>query len=235
MKPLAFGQLVQGFAKKAHRTGQKVHAKSRKAGTCERELWAAFNPKERNARMRAAEEYDRKHKEPGKRNGPLGHIGLDVLRELMRIIDFKTGRLEPSIEYLADRLRRSKSAIHDALVRLREAGFLKWERRFEPLENPDPFGPQVRQISNAYALELPKFAADIVRRMLGKAPMPADEVTRRQEEEERTAAMLATLSSEDLARFRAGDTTLGNALAQLGRALDSNAIRPGGMDPALRG
>lgn len=235
MKVRSFGELVGKFAPKAHHTGQKVHRHSRKAGTCEGQLWSPFNKAERMARMRAAEQYDRENKQPGKRNGPIGHIGLDILREMMRIVDFKTGRLEPSIEYLADRLRRSKSAIHDALVRLREAGFLNWERRFEPLENPDPFGPQVRQISNAYALTLPKMAADMVRRLLGRAPVPADEVTRRQEEEERTATMLASLTSEELARFRAGDTPLGDVLAKLGRALDCNAIRPGGMNPALRG
>jgi hypothetical protein len=231
----SIGELANSLARKAHRTGQKVHRNSRKAGTCEGHIWSPFNKNERMARMRAAEQFDRENKQPGKRNGPLGHIGLDVLREMMRIIDFKTGRLEPSIEYLASRLKRAKSAIHDALVRLREAGFLAWERRFEPVEDPDPFGPQVRQITNAYALTLPQMAADMVRRLLGRAPLPADKEARRKDEEERTAAMLASLSAEELARFRLGDSPLGDAAAALGRRIDSNAIRLGGMNPALRG
>jgi hypothetical protein len=234
MKVRSFGELVGSF-KKSHRTGQKVHRNSRKAGTCERELWSSFNPKERAARMRAAELFDRKHKQPGQRNGPLGHVALEVLREMMRIVDFKTGRLEPSLKYLAKELNRSISTIHDALGRLRKHGWIAWERRYEPLEDPDPFGPQVRQVTNAYALTLPHDAAGKVRRLNESAPMPADEAIRREEEEERTATMLASLSSEDLARFRAGDSPLGDVLASLGRALDLNAIRPGRMNPALRG
>ena len=93
----------------------------------------------------------------------------------------------------------------------------------------------MRQISNAYRLTLPRSAAELVRRLLGRAPPPDDDVTRRREEEERVAAMLATLSAEELARFRAGDTALGRELARLGRAIDRNAIPPGSLNPALRG
>ena len=235
MKARSIGELVGSRVGKPHRTGAKVHRRSVRVGTREAYLWGAFNKSERNARMRAAERFDRDNKQAGKRNGPLGHIALEVYRELMRIIDFKTGRLEPSIKGLAERLKRSASAIHDALGRLRDAGFLEWIRRFEPLEDPDPFGPQVRQVTNAYKLTLPQVAADMVRRLMGRAPLPADEVTRRKEEEERTAAMLASLSAEELARFRLGDSALGDALAAFGRSLDSNAIRFGGMNPALRG
>lgn len=228
-------EIASGKIKKAHRTGQKVRRNSYRAGEREHRLWSAFDKRERNARMRSAEWYDRTKKEPGKRNGPLGHIGLELLRELMRVIDFKTGRLEPSVEWLAKRLSRAKSAVHDALARLREHGFLDWIRRFEPLPDPDPFGPQVKQVSNAYGLTLPKIAADMVKRLMGRSPLPADEVTRRKEEEERTAAMLASLGAEELARVLHGDTPLGQALARLGRGVDQNAIRPGGQNPALQG
>lgn len=91
--------------------------------------------------MRAAETFDRKHKIAGKRNGPFGAIGVDVLRELMRMIDFKTGRLEPAIATLATRLSRSRGAIVKALARLKDHGFLNWIRRFEPIEDPNAFGP----------------------------------------------------------------------------------------------
>ncbi|MES3091799.1 replication protein A [Sphingomonas aerolata] len=187
--------------------------------------------------MRAAEVYDRKHKIAGKRNGPLGAIGVDVLRELMRMIDFKTGRLEPAIATLAERLRRSRGAIVSALARLKDHGFLNWIRRFEPIEDPDAFGPQVKQVTNAYWFGLPKEAADMVRRMMGKGPLPDDEVTRRKADEEQTAAMLATVSAEDLAAFRAGnESPLAKALASLGRRVDlSNANSPGGQNPSLQG
>jgi len=41
----------------------------------------------------------------------------------------------------------------------------------------------------------------MVRRMMGKGPMPDDEVTRLKTNEQETAAMLATISAEDLAAF----------------------------------
>ncbi|TCP98164.1 hypothetical protein C8J46_105317 [Sphingomonas sp. PP-F2F-A104-K0414] len=230
-------KIVGGKASKGHRTGQPVRRSSFRAGEREPRYWRPFNKAERNARMRAAETYDQKHKIAGKRNGPLGAIGVDVLRELMRMIDFKTGRLEPAIATLATRLSRSRGAIVKALARLKDHGFLNWIRRFEPIKDPDTFGPQVKQVTNAYWFGLPKEAADMVRRMMGKGPMPDDEVTRRKANEEETAAMLATISAEDLAAFRAGDESpLAKALASLGRRVDlCNANSPGGQNPTLQG
>ncbi len=113
-------KIVGGKATKGHRPGQPVRRSSYRAGEREQRHWRPFNKAERNARMRAAETYDRKHKIAGKRNGPLGAIGVDVLRELMRMIDFKTGRLEPAIATLATRLSRSRGAIVKALARLKD-------------------------------------------------------------------------------------------------------------------
>ena len=88
-------------------------------------------------------------------------------------------------------------------------------------------------MTNAYWFELPKEAADMVRRMMGKGPMPDDEVTRRKANEEDTAAMLTMISAEDLAAFRAGDES---PLASLGRRGDlCNANSPGGQNPTLHG
>src|SRR3546814_16618597 len=79
---------------------------------------------------------------------------IELLRELYRIVDYKTGRLDPSIGYLMRQLRRSRAAIVHALARLKEHGFLEWIRRTEPTGNVG-FGPQVRQITNAYRFCLP--------------------------------------------------------------------------------
>ena len=124
-----------------------------------------------------------------------------------------------------------------ALARLKEHGFLGWIRRVEPIENPDPFGPQVKQATNAYWFALPSDAADLVRRLLGRGPPPGDEVWRRAEHERELAAMLSTVSAEDLAKFRAGDDgPLAKALASIGRSLDlQNASPPGSLNPALQG
>lgn len=77
----------------------------------------------------------------------------------------------------------------------------------------------------------------MVRRMMGKGPMPDDEVTRRKANEEETAAMLTTISAKDLAAFRAGDESpLAKAFASLGRRVDlCNANSPGGQNPTLQG
>ena len=66
--------------------------------------------------MKAAEYYERRSKQEGKRNGALGHIGLEVLRELYRIVDFRTGRLEFAIATICDRIRRSRTAVVAAVT-----------------------------------------------------------------------------------------------------------------------
>jgi hypothetical protein len=79
--------------------------------------------------------YDRRHKAEGKKNGPLGHVGLEVLRELYRIVDYTTGRLEPAIATVCECIRRSRAAVVSAMARLKKHGFLDWIRRTEPTEN----------------------------------------------------------------------------------------------------
>jgi DNA-binding transcriptional MocR family regulator len=124
--------------------------------------------------MTAAERYDRAGKLKGARNGPLGAIGLEVLRELLRLIDYRTGRLEPSIETLMTRLKRSKDAVVRALKALRACGFVDWLRRYVPA-NAGAKGPQLHQTSNAYRLSLPPEAAELVPLTATDAPAPDDD------------------------------------------------------------
>ena len=62
--------------------------------------------------MQAAEKYDRlkrlahRRERNNRENGAIGHVGLEVLRELLRLIDYKTGRLDPAIATLALRIGR---------------------------------------------------------------------------------------------------------------------------------
>src|SRR5579872_7192774 len=102
--------------------------------------------------MLAAERFERSQRKPGKRNGPLGPVGLEVLRDLLRLIDYRTGRLEPAIATLMRRLKRSRDAICTALANLRAHGFLDWLRRWEPTDAKGEAGPQVKQTTNAYRL-----------------------------------------------------------------------------------
>ncbi|WP_157218727.1 hypothetical protein [Flavisphingomonas formosensis] len=228
----SIGELTRGVLG-GRRTFQPVRRNSYHAGTRESEVWQPIDPKEIGARMKAAEHFDRTNKEPGKKNGPLGHVALEVLRELYRLVDYKTGRLEPSIEYLEQRLARSRGAVVGALARLRSNGFLRWIRRTEPIEDADGVGPRVRQITNAYGFSLPEIARKFVRAVTRKAPAPDDDGHRRAEAGAEVNRMLSRLPAAEQAEAIAGGTSLGEALARLGKALDLNASSLLSQNPAL--
>jgi hypothetical protein len=230
-------EIATGKAGKAHRTGQPVRRNSKAVGSFEHRYWSRFDRTEFNARMRAAEMHDRQTKLAGKRNGDLGYVALEVYRELMRMVDWKTGRLEPAIDTLCDRLKRSRDAVVRALARLKGAGFLDWQRRVEPLENPDPFGPQVRQATNAYKLTLPKAAAELVRRLMRRPTEAQRAVAEERDRQARTTAALTEHETlERIAKAFAGGTSFEESLRSLGSSMDRmNASPSNGQNPALQG
>ena len=231
-------EIASGKPSKAHRTGQPVRRNSYRVGDREHRFWTRFDRAEFNARMRAAEQHDREGKQPGKRNGPLGAIGLEVYRELMRMVCWRTGRLEPSIATLCRRLARSTDAVVSALARLKAAGFLDWIRRYEPVEDPDPFGPQVKQATNAYKLTLPEAAAEFVRRLLRRpTERQRDEAEVKAREQKATRAAEEHQDAADVAAAMADPASpLGAVLRSYGLAMDrQNAIPPSGENPALTG
>ena len=133
-------------------------------------------------------------------------------------MDFRTGRLEPSLDWIMGKLRRSRAAVVTALKALRTHGFLDWLRRYEPTGN-EGRGPQVQQASNAYRLSLPERA----RRLLGryfKAPPPPDDA--QQAAAERAAAIeahRASLSELDRTLFEVDpDSPVGAALIRLAQS-----------------
>ena len=77
-----------------------VRRGSRLVGTCEAGFWRRCDRAEVSRVVLAAERYDREGRRKGQRNGPLGHVGLEVLRLLANLVSYRTGRLEPSYEYL---------------------------------------------------------------------------------------------------------------------------------------
>lgn len=172
------------------RTGAPIRRHSRAVGRCEGGFWRPFRAGDAGRYMLAAERFDRSGRERGRRNGPLGPVGLEVLRELLRLIDYRTGRLEPSLQTLMTRLRRSRDAIVRGLASLRAAGFLDWLRRWEPTGAKEGEGPTVKQASNAYRLALPPAAARLVPTL---APVPADEAQRAIDRAADRAAMIDAL------------------------------------------
>jgi len=226
---------------KSARTFQPVRRNSFNVGEREHRLWKPLATNNRDARrviaarLKAAEHYDRAGKQAGKKNGPLGHVGLEVLRELYRIVDFKSGRLEPAIATICDRIRRSRAAVVAAMARLKDHGFLDWIRRSEPTDNEGQAGPQVRQITNAYFLGLPAAAAAWVRGILGHdAPIPDCEAARMAADKAEASAMLDAGTTDDVVEFYVGctDPELAELFKQLGYSISKNsASSPNGQNP----
>ena len=219
----AIGELLGGVRIKTTRSFQPVRRNSYYAND-ERAIraWqpiAAGNKKEAwrivQARLQDAEAYDRCNKQPRKNNGPLGHVGIEVLRQLYRMVDFKTGRLEPSIETICHEIKRSRAAVVAALCRLREHGFVDWIRRAEPTSN-EGSGPQIRQITNAYWLSLPRCAEAKVAKCLAEAPVPDCELAHAEASEAELQAMMEELSWEEEVMLQTEDPELTRLLLSYG-------------------
>lgn len=238
MTARSFGEITSGLEpEKFRRTFQPVrrnsyHATDRRAlaiwkpignGTKKggRRFWGAL--------MRVAEQYDDEGKQAGKVNGRLGHVALRILREMGRRVDYRTGRLDPALNTIMEWTRRSKGAVVAALARLREHGFLDWVRRTEPIEDPEPFGPQVRQLSNAYGVDvhrLPRDVRDTLVRLLDRGPAPDDASWSRSNDAAETEAMYATVPAAEQGSARHPDDPVSAAaLNGLGAALERQWAR----------
>jgi hypothetical protein len=187
-------------------------------------------------RLTAAERYDRDMRKQGERMGPLGEIGLAVYRVMHFLID-KKGRLDPAIDYIAAKIRRSRKAVVAALARLKEHGFLDWVRRAEPVDEAQQGekGPQVKQISNAYVLKIPKLAMDFIRGRKGPAA-PVCEEDRRAAHKEEKEEMLDSLPLAELPGALVENDSLREILGRMGASLSvSNANSPRGQIQGHRG
>ena len=186
-------------------------------GRSEGRIWRPTTRKDVQAILKAAEIYNEAGlHEKGERSGPLGSVALDVLRLFVNLIDFRTGRLEPSITTIMDRLGRSRDTIVRALKNLRAHGFIDWLRRYEPTGN-EGRGPQVQQTSNAYRLSLPEKARQFLGRFGKAPPLPDDHSAAQEARAAELDAYRKALPLDELALFEAGDTVLGRALAALGK------------------
>lgn len=217
------------------RSGEPVWRNSYTVGQIEHRIWKPINGGSTRggkrwtaALLKAAKSLElrtraeRRAKEPGARNGVLGEVGIAVLEYLYTTVDYASGTLEPAIRTIAEEIGRAYSAVHEALCRLRAHGFLHWIRRSQPIENPDPGGPQIAQASNAYALLVPAGMRAWLGRLIGNGPEPACEADRRRAQREEFDRMLAGLSAEQYAMdfVWTGDRLLGETLRNLAAAVD---------------
>lgn len=216
------GEIASIRPQEGRRTLQPVRRQSRPAGRCEGVFWRAVSRRDVDQIKLAAKRYELATRQPGARNGALGFVALEVLDYLGNLVNFRTGRLDPSLDFLMGKLRRSRDAIVRALKALRDHGFLDWLRRFEPT-GIEGRGPQVRQVSNAYRLSLPRRAAAMLGRFFQPAPAPEDHA---QAQEIRAAELKAHRAAvSELERTRLDvdpDDPIGAALL---RFAQSRALR----------
>lgn len=154
---------------------------SRRKGS-EGVFWRPVRRADLRILLRAAEKQEQiARMTPGKR-GAIGLTGLVVFREMVKLVDYRSGQLDPSYDTLAARTGFARSTIAKALKALRAAGFLDWIRRFDR----DPSragerGPQVRQVSNAYRFAMPAFIGRLLGVFAHGAPLPEDDEDRRRD------------------------------------------------------
>ena len=110
-------------------------------------------PKKKAAQIwHRARDFDRKTHTAGRHGGAIGHIGLKVLYTLLfEFLNYTSGRLDPSYDAIARKANVCRSAIAEALKRLKALGLLSWIRRCK--ETRDEGGRFVlEQETNAYAV-----------------------------------------------------------------------------------
>lgn len=195
---------------------QPVRRHSHLAGRCEGAFWRRTDRREVRRILLGARRYELAGRAAGRRNGPLGHIALEVLDLLANVVEYRTGRLEPAVTYLMERLRRSRDAVVRALAALRTHGFLDWLRRYSPTGH-EGRGPQVRQVSNAYRLVMPARALRLLGLHGQDVPLPDDVVQELAERRQDLLVQKASLSLEEFAVLEVDDGPLGRLLAELGR------------------
>ncbi|MBP1807597.1 helix-turn-helix domain-containing protein [Rubellimicrobium aerolatum] len=196
---------------------------SRLVGTCEGAWWRRTDRQEVRRVLLAAKRYELAGRQAGRRRGPLGHVGLEVLELLANLVSFRSGRLEPAITYLMGRLKRSKDAVVRALAALREHGFLDWLRRHEKVDLVEGPGPRVRQVSNAYRLSLPPRAARLLRHLLSDPPLPEDVAQEREDRAAWVREHKAALPLSELPLVEVQDDRLARVLGELGRAMEARS------------
>src|SRR4051812_23340663 len=114
--------------------------------------FAAMSRKQAAQLWHKARRWDRDTRQPGRHGGITGRTALDVLYVLaLDFQNFRTGRLDPSLDKIAAKAGCCRRAVVTALARLRDLGLLTWQRRCE--EDRDEAGRfRLRQRTNAYAV-----------------------------------------------------------------------------------
>lgn len=162
----------------------------------------------RDALVRTAKEFDLVGKKPGER-GPLTPYGVRVLEVLLKVVDFASGRLEPTIAWIEAQTGFARATVVRALARLATHGFLRWMRRSRKTEGEE--GPVRKQTSNAYYFEpsaMPRNVWRYFKNLLSRSEAAA-----------RARAGAPPPPTSHTARQVSASSALDDALARLGAKL----------------
>ncbi|AFN57615.1 hypothetical protein FBY51_1864 [Zymomonas mobilis] len=124
-----------------------VHRNSYEVGEREHLVWKAINKEHIGAYLEAVDQYSIKTR-------ALSDKAVRLLKMLFRMADFRTGRLEPTIETISNKVGYARATVVRLLTQLKEQGFLRWIRRSIKIKKEGE-RPRRRQTSNAYGFLSP--------------------------------------------------------------------------------
>ncbi|ARU15906.1 helix-turn-helix domain-containing protein [Croceicoccus marinus] len=99
---------------------------------------------------------------------PICANAMKVYEALIRHMDFRTGRCDPSLDTLASTCKLSRRTVVRQLDVLRREQLIDWTRRTVKTGNAPGQGPQVRQTSNAYFIDIARLPIEILRMLRQK-------------------------------------------------------------------
>ncbi|MFT8737231.1 MAG: helix-turn-helix domain-containing protein [Zymomonas mobilis] len=184
-----------GIRLKPRRTPDPVHRDSYDVGEREHSVWKPVNPNEIGAYLEAVDQYSIK-------TGKVSGKAVRLLKMMFRMVDFKTGRLEPTLDTICEWVGYSRATIVRLLNQLKDNGFLRWIRRSIKIK-ADGKGPRRKQTSNAYGFSSPKAWPDLARqafaRVMRRKNIPvSDDIAHAQETDKaETEAMVESLPDGD--------------------------------------
>ncbi|MFT8555467.1 MAG: helix-turn-helix domain-containing protein [Zymomonas mobilis] len=203
------------------RTPDPVHRDSYEVGEREKSVWKPVNPQEIGAYLEAVDQYSIKTK-------GLSDKAVRLLKMLFRMVDFKTGRLEPTLDTICDRVGYARATVVKLLRQLQDLGFIRWIRRSIKIK-ADGKGPRRKQTSNAYGFLSPKAWPDLARQVFERvmrrrnAPIPDDIDHAQEADKAETKAIVESLPPEDFVKAISGDkepTELTDSLIQLAKSIE---------------
>ncbi|TQL24980.1 hypothetical protein FBY54_1859 [Zymomonas mobilis] len=203
------------------RTPDPVHRDSYEVGEREKSVWKPVNPQEIGAYLEAVDQYSIKTK-------GLSDKAVRLLKMLFRMVDFKTGRLEPTLDTICDSVGYARATVVKLLRQLQDLGFIRWIRRSIKIK-ADGKGPRRKQTSNAYGFLSPKSWPELARQVFERVmrrrntPVPDDIDHAQEADKAETKAIIENLPPVEFMKEISGakaPNALTDSLIQLAKSIE---------------